>query len=271
MAQHHVLLVEDDDALREFTQVALETHGGYRVTACASGAQALRRVAGQVFDLFLLDVMMPEMSGPDTLTALRELPGLGQVPAVFLTARTQAQEMEGYRRLALVDVIAKPCDPVLLCDRLARVLDASAASQGVVTTDLPEALVIEDDLGILYLLQFILEEQGYWVRSASDGAQGRTAIEAGPAVQATVVVLDLTLPGEDGLQLLARLRADQRWDRVAVLVLSALRDEETMRRAFASGADDYLNKPFDPHQLAQRLKRLVKGRRSGPTESAPTS
>lgn len=271
MTPRHILLVEDDDALREFTQVVLETHAGYRVTACASGAQALRRVAGQVFDLFLLDVMMPEMGGPDTLKALRELPGLAQVPAVFLTARTQAQEVEAYRRYQVADVIAKPFDPVLLCGRLARVLDASSASQGAATTGLSEALVIEDDLSILYLLQFILEEQGYRVSRASDGAQGRAAIEAGPAARAAVVVLDLTLPDEDGLQLLARLRADPRWDPVAVLVLSALRDEETMRRAFAAGADDYLNKPFDPHQLAGRLKRLVTGPRSGPTESATTS
>lgn len=271
MTPRHILLVEDDDALREFTQVALETHAGYRVTACASGAQALRRVAGQVFDLFLLDVMMPEMGGPETLKALRELPGLAQVPAVFLTARTQAQEVEAYRRYQVADVIAKPFDPVLLCDRLARVLDGSTASRETVTADLPEALVIEDDLSILYLLQFILEEQGYRVRSASDGAEGRAAIEAGPAARAALVVLDLTLPDEDGLQLLARLRADPRWDPVAVLVLSALRDEETMRRAFAAGADDYLNKPFDPYQVAERLKRLINGPRSGLIEPAATS
>ncbi len=271
MTPRHILLIEDDDALREFTQAALETHGGYRVTACASGAQALCRVAGQIFDLLVLDVMMPEMGRPETLKALRELPGLAQVPAVFLTARTQAQEMEAYRRYQVVDVIAKPFDPVLLCDRLARVLDGSAASQGAVTTDLPEALVIEDDLSIVYLLQFILEEQGYRVRSASDGKEGRVAIEAGPPARAAVVVLDLRLPDEDGLQLLARLRADPRWDHVPVLVLSALRDEETMRRAFAAGADDYLNKPFDPHQVAERLKRLSRTPRSDLTAPSATS
>jgi CheY-like chemotaxis protein len=266
----HILLVEDDDELRDLTRMTLETFGGHRVTACASGAEAVRCAAGQLFDLLLLDVMMPEMGGFDTLAALRELHGLAQVPAVFLTGRTQAQELEAYRQYNIADVIAKPFDPGLLCDRLASLL-AGCMPVDVAASVAPEALVIEDDLSILYLVQFILEEQGYRVRSATDGKQGREAIKEGPAAQAAVVVLDISLPEEDGLQLLTRLRADPRWNKVPVLVLSALRDEATMRRAFAAGADDYLNKPFDPHQGAERIKRLIKGPLSSLAEPATTS
>lgn len=269
MTARHILLVDDEDALRDFTRLALETLGPYRVSAYASGAEALRCAAGQAFDLLLLDVLMPGMDGIDTLVALRKLPGLAQVPAVLLTGRTQARELEAYRRHNVADVIAKPFDPRLLCDRLALVLEGRVPAREAASAA-PEALVIEDDLSILYLMQFILEEQGYRVRSATDGNQGRAAIEAGPTAQA-VVVLDITLPDEDGLQLLTCLRADPRWNKVPVLVLSALRDEATMRRAFAAGADDYLSKPFDPHQVADRIKRLIKGPRSGLTEPAPTS
>lgn len=270
MTPRHILLVDDDDALRDLTRLTLETLGGYRVSACASGVQALRSAAGQGFDLLLLDVMMPGMGGLDTLAALRRLPGLAQVPAVLLTGRTQAQEIEAYRQHQIADVIAKPFQPRLLCDRIASVLAGSAPASAA-SGAAPVALVIEDDLSILYLMQFILEQQAYGVLSATDGKQGRTAIEAGPPAQMAVVVLDLTLPDEDGLQLLARLRADPRWDKVPVLVLSALRDEATMRRAFAAGADDYLNKPFDPHQVADRIQRLIKAPRSGPTAPAATS
>lgn len=262
MKLRHILLVDDEDALRNLTHMTLETLGPYRVSAYASGAEALRCATGQAFDLLLLDVQMPEMDGIDTLAALRKLPGLAQVPAVLLTGRTQARELESYRRHNVADVIAKPFNPRLLCDRLALVLERRVPAPAAAGTA-PEALVIEDDLSILYLVQFILEEQGYWVRSATDGTTGRAAIEAGPAAQVVVVVLDITLPGEDGLQLLSRLRADARWNQVPVLVLSALRDEATMRRAFATGADDYLNKPFDPHQVADRIKRLTQGPRRG--------
>jgi len=135
----------------------------------------------------------------------------------------------------------------------------------------PEALVIEDDLSILYLVQFILEGLGYQVRSASNGNDGRAAIMAGPAVQAALVVLDLALPDEGGLQLLKRLRVDARWNQVPVLVLSALRDEVTLKQAFAGGADDYLSKPFDPHLMTDRVERLVKRGRSSGAEPSATS
>lgn len=279
MSQYHILLVDDDEALRDLTKVALETLAGYRVSAYASGAQALRSAAGQAFDLLLLDVLMPEMDGIETLAALRQLPGLAAVPAVFLTARTQAQEIEAYRRYQVADVIAKPFDLQLLCERIQSVLLgqpstaflASEPSPDSVSVTAGEALVIEDDLSILYLVQFILGGHGYQVRSASNGNEGRAAIMAGPAAQAALVVLDLALPDEDGLQLLQRLRADARWDQVPVLVLSALRDEATMRQAFAAGADDYLGKPFDPHRMTDRIERLVKRGRSSGTEPAVTS
>lgn len=147
---------------------------------------------------------------------------------------------------------------------------AQELQRGAVTAE-PEVLVVEDDLSILYLMQFILEELGYRVRSATDGKQGRLAIEQGPPARAVLVVLDITLPDEDGLQLLLRLRADPRWQQVPVLVLSALRDEETLRRAFAAGADDYLNKPFDPHQVADRIKRLAQNPRSALAKPQITS
>jgi len=145
MTQYHILLVDDEDSLRELTQLALETLGGHRVSAFASGAEAVRCARGQVFDLLLLDIMMPEMGGVDTLAALRELPGLAQIPAVFLTARTQARELEAYRRYRVADVIAKPFDPVFLCDRISRVLQASTPPRvptaRMAITDEPEALV----------------------------------------------------------------------------------------------------------------------------------
>jgi len=279
MNQHHILLVDDDDALRDLTKMALETLAGYRVSACASGAQALRCAGAHTFDLLLLDVLMPEMDGIETLAALRQLPGLAAVPAVFLTARTQAQEVEAYRQYQVADVIAKPFDLHLLCDRIQSALQAPASAASALldtaagsdSCPAPEALVIEDDLSILYLVQFILEEQGFRVRSASNGNEGRAAIVAGPATQAALVVLDLTLPDEGGLQLLQRLRADARWNKVPVLVLSALRDEATLRQAFAGGADDYLSKPFDPHLLTDRVQRLVKRGRSSAAEPSATS
>jgi CheY-like chemotaxis protein len=72
-------------------------------------------------DLVLLDVMMPEMDGPSTLAALRELPGMARIPVVFMTAKVQFAEITYYKSLGAREVISKPFDPMLLSDQLRRI------------------------------------------------------------------------------------------------------------------------------------------------------
>ena len=72
------------------------------------------RVADFAPDLVLLDVMMPDMDGPATLRALRQLPGMAALPVVFMTAKVQPQEVAEYRARGALDVIAKPFDPMTL-------------------------------------------------------------------------------------------------------------------------------------------------------------
>jgi two-component system OmpR family response regulator len=111
-----ILLVEDDPDIRLVATMALESVGGFSIVSCGSGAEALARFGETAPDLVLLDVMMPGMDGPETLAALRRLPGGGDVPVVFMTARVQAGEIAGYREMGAVDVIAKPFDPMTLSE-----------------------------------------------------------------------------------------------------------------------------------------------------------
>jgi two-component system, OmpR family, response regulator len=110
-----ILFVEDDPDIQVVATMALESLGGFAVFACASGAEALSRFGEISPDLVLLDVMMPGMDGPATLTALRQLPS-GGVPVVFMTARVQAHEIARYREMGAADVIAKPFDPMTLAE-----------------------------------------------------------------------------------------------------------------------------------------------------------
>ena len=109
-----MLLVEDDPDIRIVARLALEAVGGFTVLGCGSGAEALERVEAFAPDLILLDVMMPEMDGLQTLCSLRLMPGAATVPVVFMTAKVQAQELSEYRTAGAVDVIAKPFDPLTL-------------------------------------------------------------------------------------------------------------------------------------------------------------
>lgn len=120
-----ILYVEDDPDIRTVARMALEVVGGFSVTVCASGAEALAAVEGDLVpDLFLLDVMMPEMDGPATLAALRRLPSVAQVPAIFMTAKVQESEIALYNWLGAIGVVAKPFDPMQLSQQLRRLWES---------------------------------------------------------------------------------------------------------------------------------------------------
>lgn len=118
------------------------------------------------------------------------------------------------------------------------------------------ALVVEDEEQIAYLLRFILEREGYTVELASEGraAQEFITSSAPPAL----VMLDVMLPFVDGYQLLAAIRAQDGWEDVPVMMLTAKSQEKDIVRALDSGAADYMVKPFKPDELRARIKRLVK-------------
>ena len=108
------MLVDDDPSIRRITQIGLTGVGKFEVVLAASGAEALELVMSEKPDLILLDVMMPGMDGPATLSKLRELGVLDRVPVIFMTAKVQKQEVEGYLMLGACGVVSKPFDPMTL-------------------------------------------------------------------------------------------------------------------------------------------------------------
>lgn len=115
---NRILYVEDEDDIRMVAQLALETVGGLTLKTCRNGEEAVKEGSGFAPDLILLDVMMPGMDGPSTLAALREQTALKDIPVIFMTAKVQPSEVQRYRDLGALDVIAKPFDPMTLADQV---------------------------------------------------------------------------------------------------------------------------------------------------------
>jgi len=119
-----ILHVEDDPSIQAVVKVSLEAIGGYQVQSCSSGHQALEVVKAFAPQFVLLDVMMPGMGGPETLTRLSERIDLAQVPVVFMTAKVQPSEIEHLRNLGARDVIVKPFDPMRLASQIQAIWEA---------------------------------------------------------------------------------------------------------------------------------------------------
>lgn len=122
MTVRRVLVVDDDDAIREVAQMALEIVGGWQVSSAASGTEALRRAHDERPDAVLLDVMMPGMDGPTTFSRLRELSETSAIPVIFLTAKVQTGDRRAWAELDIAGVIAKPFDPMALAAEVAELL-----------------------------------------------------------------------------------------------------------------------------------------------------
>jgi CheY-like chemotaxis protein len=109
-----ILYVDDEADIREVAQMSIELDPGFEVRTCSSGPEAIAEAAAWRPDLILLDVMMPGMDGPTVFARLKERGDMAGIPVVFITARTQAQEVAAFFELGARGVIAKPFDPMTL-------------------------------------------------------------------------------------------------------------------------------------------------------------
>lgn len=113
-----VLHVEDDPSIRMVTTLALEKVGKLQVLSCESGQMALEKAAAYDPQVLLLDVMMPQMDGPSTLKALRDVLDVPSRLVLFMTAKVQQKEIDEYLGLGAQGVIIKPFDPMTLAKQI---------------------------------------------------------------------------------------------------------------------------------------------------------
>ena len=116
-------------------------------------------------------------------------------------------------------------------------------------------LVVEDELHLQELLQYRLGQEGYTVACASTGEEGLKAARANPP---DLILLDLMLPGMDGLEVCHALRRDEVTAHVPVIMVTARGEESDVIKGLEMGADDYVVKPFSPKVVAARVKAVLR-------------
>jgi len=117
-----ILIIDDEDDIREVAALSLESVAGWDVIKASSGAQGLARAAEQQPDAILLDVMMPGMDGPTTFRELRKNAATARIPVLLLTAKVQGSDQRRFADLGVEAVLLKPFDPMTLSTQIARAL-----------------------------------------------------------------------------------------------------------------------------------------------------
>jgi len=117
-----ILIIDDEDDIREVAALSLETVAGWEVLTANSGAQGITSATENLPDAVLLDVMMPGMDGPTTFRALRSSPATAHIPVLLLTAKVQSSDQKRFADLGVEAVLSKPFDPLTLSTQIAEVL-----------------------------------------------------------------------------------------------------------------------------------------------------
>jgi len=130
MPHKQLLLIDDEDDIREVARLSLEITEGWKVTTANGGAAGVAHALSMKPDAILLDVMMPDMDGPSTLRALQQEPATTSIPVIFLTAKVQSADREKFMQLGVRGIISKPFDPLTLGQQIRDLLERPIPGAG---------------------------------------------------------------------------------------------------------------------------------------------
>lgn len=122
MTKKNILLIDDEETIQEVVQVGIEIEAGWRVVTASSGLAGIDLAQNDRPDVILLDVMMPNLDGIDTLSRLKSNDKTSNIPVIFLTAKAQAEEKKQFQNLGVVDIITKPFNSMTLASQIAKIL-----------------------------------------------------------------------------------------------------------------------------------------------------
>ena len=120
--QHRILIIDDEDDIREVAALSLETVADWEVEVARSGAEGLAMAVASQPEAILLDVMMPGMDGPTTFRELRKNPATAHIPVLLLTAKVQNTDQRRFADLGVEAVLFKPFDPLTLSAQISQIL-----------------------------------------------------------------------------------------------------------------------------------------------------
>ncbi len=266
--EHSILVVDDDPALTRL-MVALFEKPGRHVLVATTAVAILDALASRRIDLVLLDVGLPDLDGRLVLASLRKNPLTATLPVVVISASSEDWVESECLALGAAAFVAKPFDPIALGTRVTELLAAPrpepAAPPPVaevspildLRTGPIEVLLAEHDPLTARIIRHRLGRERMIVRHF---ASGTAALQAAQNMVPALVILDAMTPGIEGIELLVRLRALPRYQKIPIMVLSDIGSEREVVRALGAGADDCIRKPFSPTELMARIERLLERR-----------
>jgi two-component system cell cycle response regulator len=269
-------LVVDDDPLNVKLLAVKLPQDQYEVIKAYSGKEAIEKAAAESLDLILLDIMMPGMDGYEVTRSLKSDPITSDIPIILISSLDGAEEKVKGLEAGADEFINKPFNAVELRSRVKSLIRLKQYREQLATraqskavfdmamgslevpeekTVVPSVLVVEDNPNDARLIQEYLKGSSFRVELANDGEEALARAEKN---KIDLILLDILLPAIDGLEVCRRLKESEQTRDVQILMVSCLSDMENKIKSLQVGADDFLVKPVNPHELKARVKALLK-------------
>jgi signal transduction histidine kinase/CheY-like chemotaxis protein/CHASE3 domain sensor protein len=261
----HVLLVEDDARQRD-SVVQLIADTDVRISAVGSGEEALALLRSEIFDCMIIDLKLPDMQGNELLEQMSREELCSFPPVIVYTGRNLTRDEEAELHKYSRSIIIKGArSPERLLDEVTLFLhkvesQLSSERQTMLRTvrgrdrvfEGRTILLVDDDVRNVFALTSALEQRGAGVEVARNGFEALAKLDEVPVVD--LVLMDVMMPGMDGLEATRRIRADGRFDRLPVIAITAKAMKDDQEQCLAAGANDYLAKPIDLTRLYSLLR-----------------
>lgn len=233
-----ILIVDDEACIRELLRKALSREG-YEVVSVPSAEQSLELIFEEPFDLLLLDVRLSGESGLSVLKKVREYQK--EVPIVIYSGALTPELEKEAREAGANEVLSKDMDVLQLVAQIGKIVKAkNRIFQKPWGREEKTLLVVDDEDGIRRVLRDFFKAKGYKVLEAGNGEE---ALEIVRAEKISAVLLDMKMPGMDGLETLKRLLEID--PELGVVMSTAVQDDDKVKKAIELGAYSYILKPFD--------------------------
>jgi CheY-like chemotaxis protein len=261
----HVLLVEDDERQRD-SVVQLIADADVKITAVGSGEEALALLRGEIFDCMIIDLKLPDMQGKELLEQMSHEELCSFPPVIVYTGRNLTRDEEAELLKYSRSIIIKGArSPERLLDEVTLFLhkvesQLSSERQNMLRTvrgrdrvfEGRTILLVDDDVRNVFALTSALEQRGASVEVARNGFEALAKLDEVPVVD--LVLMDVMMPGMDGLEATRRIRADSRFERLPIIAITAKAMKDDQEQCLAAGANDYLAKPIDLTRLYSLLR-----------------
>jgi len=262
-------LVVEDNEIERLGITALINNESLHVTAVPTGAEALAAFADRSYDLVILDLKLPDISGIEVLQKMAVFPNFlrGQI-LVYTGVEISHEEEKELTRLSEAIIHKDEASPQLLIAEIQKCLanpqPTSAPAKPACPTDGAsgvfrgkKVLAVDDDYRNVFAIAAVLEQEGIEVLAAESGQEALKQLQEAPGID--LVLMDIMMPEMDGYEAMRRIRAIDRFRSVPVIALTAKAMKGDREKCLEAGASDYVAKPVDRNRLLEVVRCWICG------------